>query len=331
MKKLLIIVFVWISFYSHAQKMQEVDLSQDDFRDYVISLEHTGIKLKSKVPNVKYSVKIESEIETEAHDTKERTEVLEAASPCDRELSNIKSAEEESIVAASMVILEKLAGKEKEGECVAIHKEATEITTEEVNFDFKLEKNQNIYVTISRATAKGAIKTWQVLLRTPRSVNYISHFGFTFVPNGDRNADRFYAKNTAVNQYTITRMNDNGFDFWKDLSLTANYIIPITNVTKDGLIKFGWNGGFGLNGQAKFTVFTGPTILFSDFLSVNFNAGLHHRYKLKGEYEPGQQLSEALSIDQLNEQGLRPAFMISLGFRLSKEQLQDAIKEIGKK
>jgi hypothetical protein len=99
----------------------------------------------------------------------------------------------------------------------------------------------------------------------------------------------------------------------------------------DSNFKIGWNGGFGLSGDAKFTIFTGPTILLNDFLSINLCAGLYNKYKLRGEYTEGQKITENLSLDQLNETGLRPSFIISIGFRLSKEQVQAAIENKGGK
>jgi hypothetical protein len=331
MKNLVTLFLMLATTWLYAQKYYPVDLSADNQHEQTISLDYNGIELVNKIPGATYTVKIEVEVEIHAEGAQEE---LLAPRVCDAGLlDKIKSSTNEAEVSAGMKALEKLTDDTKDPDkkpcLVQVLAEAKELTTEKNDFTFQLEKNQNIYITIARKADEEVVKTWQVTLRTPRTINYFSHFGFTFVPNGVKNSDKYFSKQTGTNLYTITQMNNNGSAFWKDLSLTANYIIPLVNLNHR--VKFGWSGGFGINGEAKFTVFTGPSVLFDDFLSLSFNGGLHNRYKLKGEYTPGQELSENLSIDQLNERGLRPAFIISLGFRLSKEQLQAPIENKGDK
>jgi hypothetical protein len=100
---------------------------------------------------------------------------------------------------------------------------------------------------------------------------------------------------------------------------------------EDALVKVGWMAGFGISGNANFTVFTGPSIVMNDFLSLNVGYGLYNHARLKGEYAPDQRLDENLNFEQLHDEGLRPSLIISLGFRLSKEQMKDPIESIGGK
>jgi hypothetical protein len=336
MRNLILILLLLSATGLSAQKYYKVDLSIDSHDEHTISIDHSGIELVNKLPGTDYFVKIEVETEVGKEADTKSTERL-TKNACDPKLlDNVKKATTEKAVEEAIAAIEKLIEGEKDKDkktCLEqALKEAAELTTEQTDFSFGLEKNQNIFIKIARKdTAGEEVKSWNITLRTPRTVNYITHFGFTFVPDGLRSSDRYFANETAPDIYTITQMNNNGSDFWKDVSLTVNYIIPICHLTPNQRVKFGWNGAFGLSGDAKFTVMTGATVLFDDFLSLNFDMGLHNRYKLKGEYHPAQELAENLSIDQLNEMGLRPAFMISLGFRLSKEQLQADIENKGSK
>jgi hypothetical protein len=341
--KNILAIFAFFSFANvWAQKYQEVDLSKSTSEQNTptISLNHKGIKLINKLPKGTYKVKIE--VEEEKDGIASAAYAAEEVKPCYDKNPKFKTAYDNLLQADDESKISNLKKALNDGlktatpDCTANLKiDATKLigeTEETSDFSFDLKKNQNITIIISRIDDDGKeTKNWTVTMQTPRTVNYISHFGFSYVPNGNRNSDKYFSKQTGTNAYTITQMNNNGQDFWKDLSLTANYIIPICNISKNEVVKFGWNGGFGLNGNANFTVFTGPTLLFDDFISLNLNLGLYNQYKLRGEYQSGQQITENLSIDQLNEQGLRPAFIISLGFRLSKEQLQAAIEKKGGK
>ncbi len=310
------------------QKYYEIDLSRDEHDEQTISLDYEGIKLVNKLSGKPYSVQIEVELLSVAED-KVSQEVFFRNRTCVKSLlTGLSDATDEKAVRDTLNALRAKRNKNADDRaCLEAALEvATRQTTETRSFYFELAKNQKIHITITR---DGGAKSWKITLRTPREANYLSHFGFTFVPNGNRNSDRYYAKETADGVYTVTAMNENGEPFWKDLSLTANYIIPLTKQVRR--VRLGVNGGFGLNGDASFSVMAGGTLLFYDFFSVNVNAGLHNRYKLKGEYAPGQELSENLSVDQLNDYGFRPALMVSLGFRLSKEQMQSPQEEKGEK
>lgn len=60
-------------------------------------------------------------------------------------------------------------------------------------------------------------------------------------------------------------------------------------------------------------------------------AGVYGQKYYERVCPPGQELSENLSVDQLNDYGFRQALMVSLGFRLSKEQMQSPQEEKGEK
>lgn len=330
MKTITFCIALFAAVNTCGQDYYVIDLAEDKHDEQTISLRYKGIKLIHKMPDQRYSVRIDVTLEVSEPGIKKGNGADTLNCNRDSLIQNIMKATNEREVRSAIKKLESDANQENgsigNGCYEQAIDEAKKETTELRSFYFDLEQNQTIYITITRP---GRDDPWKITLRTPRATNYLSHFGFTFVMNGNKNSDRYYSRETAEGVYTITQMNENGEPFWKDLSLTANYIIPLSK--KQRRIGWGINGGFGLNGNASFTVMAGGTLLFYDFLSLNICAGLYNRYKLKGEYIPGQQLTENLSVDQLNDYGLRPGLMFSLGFRLSKEQLQTPAEEKGTK
>lgn len=336
--KSIFIIALLISTAALGQKYQDIDLSKKVQNEPTIGLDYSGFKMVNKIPSGLYKVKII--VEEEKGGLNDASEATLTETECEKKdsafmkaLKKLADAKDE----AEVPDLKKTLKEEydRTGDCKTQHKAKYDAvitaTEEQVPFSFQPKRNQNIIVTISRIDDKGnEQKKWIVILRTPRKVNYITHFGLTYVPNGEKNSENYFAKKDTGTTYLITKMNKNGEDFWKDLSLTANFILyPFKFKNEDAGFKVGWMGGFGISGDAKFTVFTGPSLVFSDFLSINFGAGLFNRYRLKGEYSPGQRLTENLNFDQLHERGLRPGFVISLGLRLSKEQLQEGTQVVG--
>lgn len=318
MKTLQVILFVLAAVHVHGQEYFEIDLAGDREVEEAIGLQYSGVKLVNMVQQ-NYTVKIDVELEAGGQGPEIMAKV---ACDVDAITTQVRTAATEPGVAKAITDLKTLIENETDAakkECLkAALQHANDITSEVRKFYFDLEKNQNIYVTIKRGN-----ETWKVKLKTLRAVNHITHFGFTFVPRGVRNSDRYFSKESAAGTYIITPLNDNGKGFWKDLSLTANYIIPVWRpLRKSNEFIVAVNGGFGLGGDGKYVVMTGASFVIQEFLSISFNGGLHHGSKLKGEYERGQELTENLSVDQLNETGIQPAFMISLGFRLAKDVIQ---------
>lgn len=341
MKKIILISFSIIPLVLHAQ-LHDVDLSKKILDEKTIGLNYKGIKLINKTTKGFYKVSITVEQEPFGPDEGDE-QSIEETDACFKEdfkvaYEALEAEENEAEIPQRKDELDK-GFKKLDNSCQASLKSKYELlkkqTEYEVAFDFApLKRNQNIIVTIERINTddNSVIKSWIIILRTPRTVNYITHFGMTFAPNGERGSENFFSKADTANTYLIKKMNKNGEDFWKDLSLTANFIVyPFKFKNEDAYIKVGWAAGFGISGDAKFTIFTGPSIVLSDFISLNFAGGLYNRTRLKGEYEPNQRITENLNFDQLHEKGLRPSFIISLGFRLSKEQLQEAIQTVGGK
>jgi hypothetical protein len=329
MRLTLLLLFSLVFLQSNAQEYFEIDLSKDYLDENTISLKYTGLKLINTLPSGHYKIKVKVEEERAAPQEAGVSEFLDSECMSKIEdfrtaFNNLKNATAESAVPSLKSKLEAQVKKLPDScktELGTAYKELVKETEEFFNFTFDLAKNQNIIITIHRLDEKGeAKKAWNLLLRTPRSASYISHFGFTFSPNIISEFDTYHAKAGADGEYTITKYK-NDDQFWKDLSLTANFLIPFKSKRKD--LSFAWASGFGVGGDTRFTVFTGPAIMISDFTSLGLGFGVNYNHKLKGIYEENQKLKEALTFDQLHDRGIRPTILLSLSFRLSKKQLQD--------
>lgn len=346
MKAKLLLLFSFFTAASFSQKLPEIDLSKNlNADETVIDLNCGGFKILNKLPDGMYQYKIsvtESMIKLPEY-TASSGASLAGGDPCAdimkdyiKAYNDLLNEKDEKNVEKWVKALNTEKKKLVEGDNKQCYdqseKKADELiikTSESRNFDFTLKKGQTITILINRLSGDGTKveKTWTVVFKTPDRIDFLSHFGFTFSPGFVKRPTHYFAKQGANDQYVITEMNDNGPDFWDDLSLTANFIFPFGyQKNPDEPLHFAWMGGFGINGDAKFTVFTGPCLLLSDFTSIGIGFGVSNQYKLNGQYKPGDVITENLNFDQLHSRGLVGDILITLTFRLSKTQLQAKTK-----
>ncbi|MGF6928503.1 hypothetical protein QFZ48_004003 [Chitinophaga sp. W2I13] len=341
---------------TYGQKPVELDLSNKIGSDKTIGLKTTGIKLLNM--SLQYNYKIKITVREEADNASQNggemgSDACHEANPkFVGFLVSLQNEKDEAKVKDLIDSVNKVLKDLKTSDCkntlqkeadAVIEKTKREYSFESLTANFTLKNNQDIIVTIEAYSADGtkADKAWQFILRTPRSVSYLTHFGFTFSPNLIKGPDQFFSKasgksilSPTTDSFTIKRKSNNGTDFWKDLSITANFIMPVKFNRKQeqpNMFNFAWSAGFGVGGDARFTVFTGPTLLVSDFFAVSLAGGVSYAYKLKGEYEEGQGLMQSLDFDQLHDRGIRPNILLSFSFRLSKDELSKAVEKIGGK
>jgi hypothetical protein len=344
MKIIFCLSFTLATFVSNGQKYFEVDLSKRSLLEPTIDLNYTGIKIVNKLRLKDYKIKVR--VEQEKPGSQDASLASLTSDDCFKKYTafstafdNLKNEVKDEVNMPGLKTklkteLEKINDNECKPLLTTAYENLLAETEEIVGFTFDLEKNQNIFVTISRLDDNGEEeKVWEIVLRTPRSVSFLSHFGFTFSPNLIKEPDTYYSKEISQDNYTITKLQNNGSEFWKDLSLTANFLLPINRAKNKGKgeVTPAWMAGFGIGGDARFTVFTGPALLHSDFLSLGLGFGVNYSHKLKGTYSPNESIKENLNFDQLHERGIRPTILLSLSFRLSKKQLQGGeIENIGK-
>jgi len=325
----------------YAQKLPEIDLGKDQKGDErTIDVDCTGFKIINRMPNGTYQFKISVQefVQPIANvDLSAGAAAPVADAVCDPKMKDYLAAydalnnpKDETVVAQAIKDLNNAKEKviKDAKDCYDKSDKKADLliaqTIDTRSFDFTLKKAQVITVTINRLDDNNVIKkTWTVVLKTPTRIDYISHFGFTFSPGIVKRPTQYFAKAGDDGKYTITEMNNNGRTIWNDLSLTANFIFPFWyQKHPDAPLHVAWMGGFGINGDTKFTVFTGPSLLLSDFFSVGLGFGVSNQYKLNGQYKPGDVIKDNLNFDQLHSKGLMGDILLTLSFRLSKTQLQ---------
>ncbi|SKC99140.1 hypothetical protein SAMN05660461_1381 [Chitinophaga ginsengisegetis] len=356
MKRLVLVLsLISLYYFTYGQNYVELDLSSKS-GDKTIGLTTPGVKLINMSLQNKYRVRVTVQQEkgssSQFGDEAGADSCNEAHPKIVKLITSLQAEKDEVKVAEWITLINDSLSDKSLGKCKddlqkaaakVIEKTMKEYSFESLTANFSLKKNQNIIVTVDAVDDKGnnLDKHWEFMLRTPRSVSYITHFGFTFSPNIIKEPSQYFSKAAGksisspdVDSFTIKRRNNNGTDFWKDLSITANFLMPINlNRKQEELNNFNlaWCAGFGVSGDARFTVFTGPSMLVSDWAALTLGFGASYAYKLKGEYEEGQGLLQSLDFDQLHERGIRPTVLLSFSFRFSREQLGKAIEKIGGK
>lgn len=335
---LLLVLAIFATLRGYSQ-LPQIDLGRDqNGNERVIDIDCRGFEIINKMPEGSYQYKISVEEATVEVPSLSTSNGASAANGCDsimanyiQAYNNLKGATAESLVAQFIKTLQaekKNITQANMGCYNSLDMNADiliDATSEANGFDFKLKKGQIIKIVINRLNngTNEIEKTWIVFFKTPPRVDFLTHFGFTFSPGLVKRSTKYFAKQGTDNHYTITEMNDNGDEFWDDLSLTANFIYPFWyEKNPNDALHFAWMAGFGINGDAKFTVFTGPSVLLSDFMSIGLGFGVSNQYKLNGQYKAGDVITENLNFDQLHSKGLVGDILLTLTFRLTKKQLQ---------
>lgn len=326
----------------HGQKYLTVDLSARTSREMSIDLDVSGVVILNMCPERPYRIKvireqIKDDNKTEGNNSDDLINKYDSFA---KTFFKLKEQTAESKVKADISALENAwrsipettaTMKEDKVKLVAIKNELINKTRDTIPFDFVLRKKQVIRVKVERLEGSDVKQTWENVYKTPAGVNYITHFGFSYGLNAFGTPTTYYAQKDAnttpgtPDSYTITPLNSNGRDFWKDLSLTANFIFPFKKKAvlkgKDPDYSLAWMAGFGVGGNTQFSVYTGPAVVLQDFFSVSLGVGVTNKSKLNGIYKAGQKVMENLNFDQLHSKGPLPEIMLTIGFRLSKKQL----------
>jgi hypothetical protein len=165
-------------------------------------------------------------------------------------------------------------------------------------------------ITISRGSVK-----WEFDYGTPTLNHWTVYYGFTYSPDILTHFRNYYANPNGNNTYTITAMNGqynrNTFQ-----NLSPSVLFTYRFFKKDNAIcKFGLTGGFQYNTQTLGAL-AGPSIVIADNISINTGIGFLQKYRLKGQYTPGQIISDNLDFSQLHDQIWTFDMFFSIGFNI---------------
>jgi len=322
------------------QKYAQIDLGSRNSKEVSIGLEFNGIEVISLCPSktYKFKMKVEEIKDGGESSVASGVEILDSFNSFRIAYNDLKTIMNESEVKEKIKNLENEYKKIEDGnikksDLRILKDELISQTKEIIYFDFGLRKNQLIRFWVFEVDEGKEIKEWYNSFSTPTGLNFVTHFGFTYGLNTFKTPNNFYSFDIgspggASDSFKVTKLNSNGADFLKDLSITANFLFPIRNKRNKGEsdLKFAWLAGFGLGGETRFSVFTGPALMLQDFVALGFVIGMTNTYKLNGIYKEGQILKENLNFDQLHQTGIRPDLMFTLSFRLSKKQVSGEVE-----
>lgn len=173
---------------------------------------------------------------------------------------------------------------------------------------YVLRGSQKLQVVVTRSDPA---KTWTATFSTEPRGEWLTSYGFMFIPSGDE--EYFSAEGSTNDEFVITRKHDrHEWDF--SPSVFFNFLRAIDTGRP---LVLGPTAGLGFDLSAP-VVFAGASLFYERNIALVAGAVIHQERRLRGEYRSGQTVTENLSTDQLTEKTYRPGFFIGLSFRFSE-------------
>jgi hypothetical protein len=173
---------------------------------------------------------------------------------------------------------------------------------------YVLKAGQRLEVVVTRTEPA---KTWKVTFTTGPRGDWLTSYGFMFIPNRDQQF--FSAPGTENDEFVITRKHDrNSLDFTP--SVFFNFLRASD---QEQSLVLGPTAGLGFDLEAP-VVFAGGSLFYERNIALVVGAVIHQEKRLRGQYTSGQTIKENLSEDQLTEKTYRPGFFMGLSFRFSE-------------
>jgi hypothetical protein len=179
----------------------------------------------------------------------------------------------------------------------------------------KIGYDTRVSVTVRRLNGQTEVKRWEYAFETPSSGAWLMSYGFTFIPSDD---ESYFSKpdQGEAGKYRITRLNERRdqdfaaaiFYSWMPRSWANSYW---SSSLSAGL-------GFDLSDPLVFLGYMGT---MKRNISIVLGGVMHKQRVLRGQYEPGQQVGENLTEDQLTERTYKPNWFAGLAFRFGEPPL----------
>jgi len=186
-----------------------------------------------------------------------------------------------------------------------------------------IESNATLTVKISRSNGNASL-TWTNIFKTPPRGEWQTSYGFTFLPNRDRD---FVSKTTSSTdpKYTIVRRDQR-----RVADFAAAIIFTWTGqVDRNKEWVFGPMGGLGFDLDNPL-VFGGFDLGYNQNLHFLAGVAVQKQTRLRGEYRQGQTIQENLSSDQLTEKTYAPNWFTGLSFRFDTNPFSTTAGSKGK-
>lgn len=248
------------------------------------------------------------------------------------------NTDDETVISKSIKSLEKIKGKldkSKEKACIEQINSLIEISTYSKQLLFDLKNNQTISIKVVKTykpqkTNIDTTVTWTKTFKTPEKTPWHIMYGFTFVPNLMNPEKTYFSKaDTSGKLFTITPLNNQKHDFWKNISPTI--MIQWAPMSKYSFTKHAWRaffsnefyqigfvGGLSLNFASETSavnVMAGPSFVIADNISLSAGVVFTQKNVLNGKYKEGDIIKENLSFDQLHEKKYMFEWFISMAIR----------------
>jgi pimeloyl-ACP methyl ester carboxylesterase len=175
---------------------------------------------------------------------------------------------------------------------------------------------EQVKVTIERLAMDGNAvdKTWTVTFSTGARGQWLTTYGFAFIPDRD---ERYFSKAAGANAFVITKERDAGgltpapsvfFSWLSRKAALGNWSISPT-------------AGLGLTDKLP-SVFGGVSVLFNQNIGVAAGIGLYAQKRLNGRYAADQQIEENLGDDQLHRVVYLPNVMVAATYRFGSNPFE---------
>lgn len=221
----------------------------------------------------------------------------------------------------------------KQQACIDKSNLLIEKTTYTKELLFSLKNNETVTVTVKRKfkTTSGTKDTstvWVKIFKTPSKSPWKIMYGFTFIPNWMNPIANYYCKaDTSGKLFTITKLNNQRKDFFKNVSPTLMFTrTPFKKHSGIGILsndcyQLGFTAGVSLNFASEIgivNIMAGPSIVISDNISITIGACLTQKDILNGKYKEGDIIKTNLDFDQLHEKKYMPEWFVSLSIRFDQ-------------
>jgi hypothetical protein len=176
-------------------------------------------------------------------------------------------------------------------------------------------RGHELYVTVERLTDAGAIdRTWTYVLTTGSRGSWRATYGFSFTPDDD---ERFFTQSVGTpteNRFKIMQEHDRA----DGVFIPALFYTWLPTAHENSTWSPGITGGLGFQGipgGPDPVVFLGPSLSYNQNLMVTGGVVVRKFLRLNGKYQPGDEVSENLTAEQLQESTYRPQWFVALTFR----------------
>lgn len=299
----------------YAQIEYKIDLAKNE--GDVIELPITAgkefkISIVNRLPNENYTLTVEKKV-SEIPVFENPFTVAKDSNTCDfskkiKDLDTLKDEKELSIK------VEEIRSDIKKSSCTKEQKNIaygllTDATTLHESTHI-LNVGEQLEVTISRKVKGSDVaKVWKRVYKTQARGKWITTYGFSFITDAfSKNETYFLDQENSV--FTVTKNHREK----KLLYVPTVFFswIPTKKLNQD--IAPSFTGGLGFDLESP-VVFLGYSLTYNQNLSLTIGLSAHNQDFLRGEYNVGDELSSALTTDQLHDKRYVVNPFVSLAFR----------------